>query len=275
MTKNTIRFSLSLLLALSFLLIQNGRGFAAPALQDPEPITGVVQSITLEANTITGVTWVSVDVIDNDQVLQSVRVSLETAIAQGLVVPNGDGKPNINDSVLGKLVEIEPSSIIPIHEETQHPIGSALATFFSDIPGMDYETIMAAHEEGVGFGIIAQMLWLTTRLEGNAAIFETLVEAKQSADFSAFILEDGSTPENWGQLKKAILAKDENHGLGVVISNSHNHENGNGNENGIGNGNGNNGNGNGDGSDHGNGNGAGNGIGNGHGGGNGNGNDDK
>jgi hypothetical protein len=210
----------------------------------------------LEANTVTGVTLVSVDLIDDNQVVQSVRVSLETAIAQGLVVLNGDGKPNINNVALGKLVEIDPSSIIPTRQENQHPVGSALATFFSDIPGMDYETIMSAHEQGVGFGVIAQALWLTTKLEGNAEIFETLIEAKQTGDFSAFILEDGSTPENWGQLKKAILAKDKKNGLGIVISNSNNHGNGN-NEN-----NGNNGNGNGGGNGNGNGNGGGNGNGN-------------
>ncbi len=74
---------------------------------------------------------------------------------------------------------------------------------------MDYETIMSAHEQGVGFGAIAQALWLTTKLEGNAEIFEILIEAKQTGDFSAFVLEDGSSPENWGQLRKAIIGKDK------------------------------------------------------------------
>jgi hypothetical protein len=239
--KNIIRFSFSLLLALGLLVIQAGGVLAASALQDPAPVSGVVQSITLEANTITGVTLVSVDLVDGNQVLQSVRVSLETAIAQGLVILNGDGKPNINKVALGKRVEIEPSSIIPARQENQHPVGSALATFFSDIPGMDYETIMSAHEQGVGFGIIAQTLWLTTKLDGNAETFKTLIEAKQTGDFSAFILADGSTPENWGQLKKAILGKDN--GVGVMMSNSSNHGSGSVNDtNNNDNGNGNNGN---------------------------------
>lgn len=237
-----MKLSLSLGLALCLLVIQAGRVFAAPALENPPPLSGMIQSITLEADTITGVTIVSVDLIDNDQVLQRVRLSLEAAITQGLVVLNGDGKPDINHSVLGKTVEIEPSSLIPDQEEDQHPVGSALATFFSDIDGMDYETIMTAHEQGVGFGVIAQTLWLTTRLEGNAQIFEALIQAKQTGDFSAFILEDGSSPENWGQLKEAILARDKKDNLGVVMSNSDN--NGSGNDqgnNGNGNGNGNNG----------------------------------
>ena len=207
----------------------------------------------LEANTVTGVTLVSVDILDVDQTLQSVRVSLETAIAQGLVVLNGDGKPVINDSALGRPIEIDPSNIIPTRQENQHPIGSALATFFSEIPGIDYETIMSVHEQGVGFGVIAQTLWLTTKLEGDAQIFETLLEAKQTGNFSAFILEDGTTPENWGQLKKAILAKDKKNGLGIVISDSNHSGNGNTNDGD----NGNNGNGSGNGNGGGNGNGKG------------------
>jgi hypothetical protein len=263
------KLSLNLLLALSLFAIQVGGVFAASTLEGDPPISGVIQSITLDNDTITGVTIVSVDVVDNDQVLESVRVNLETAIAQGFVVLNGDGKPNINHAALGQPVEIDPSTVLPTQEESRNPIGNALATFFSAIEGLDYEAIMAAHEEGVGFGILAQALWLTTKLEGNAEVFEALIQAKQTGDYSAFILEDGSSPENWGQLQKAILDKDKKNGLGVVISNSPNH--GNGTENG-GNGNGNNinnGNGNGNGNSGGNGNG----NGNGNGGGNGNGNE--
>lgn len=265
MTHKT-RFFLSLVFALTLVVVQVGGAFAAPFEQNPTPVSGIVQSITLEADTVTGVTIVSVDVMGDDDLLQSVRLSLETAIAQGLVVLNGDGKPGINDSALGKSVEIDPSSMIPAQGQNEHPIANALATFFSDVDGIDYETIMAAHEQGTGFGVIAQSLWLTTKLEGNAEIFEQLIHAKQTGDFSSFILEDGSTPENWGQLKKAILEKDKKNGLGVVISNSNNPGNGNGNTPGN-NGNGNNG---GDGNGGGNGNGDGNnGGGNDNGGGNG------
>ena len=242
---------MSFFFALRILLIQPGGVLAAPVWQNSSPVSGVIQSITLEANTVTGVTLVSVDVLDGDQALQSVRVSLETAIAHGLVILNGDGKPVINEAVLGKPIEIDPSNIIPTRQEDQHPIGSALATFFSDIPGIDYEIIMSAHEQGVGFGVIAQTLWLTTKLEGDAQIFETLIKAKQTGDFSAFILEDGTTPENWGQLRKAVLAKDKKNGLGIVISDSNNPGNGGGNGNGNVNGNGG-GNGNGNGNNSGN-----------------------
>ncbi len=227
------KLTLCLVLAVSLLVGQVGGVFAAPALAGSSPLSGVVQSITLDADTITGVTTVSVDIIDSDLALQNVRLSLESAIGLGLVVLNGDGKPGINDQALGKAVEIASSSVIPEKQENQHPVGSALATFFSEIAGVDYETIMLAHEQGVGFGVIAQMLWLTTKLEGTAETFEALVEAKQTGDFSAFILEDGSSPENWGQLKKAILDGDKKKNLGVIISGSHNNQ-GNGSENGNG-----------------------------------------
>lgn len=243
MTHKT-RFFPSLVLALTLLLVQVGGVFASPARQNPNPVGGIVQSITLEADTVTGVTIVSVDVMDSNDAMQSVRVTLEVAIAQGLVILNGDGKPEINNSALGQPVEIAPASLIPNDEENDHPVANALATFFSDIEGIDYQTIMTTHEQGVGFGVIAQTLWLTTKLEGDAAIFEELIHAKQTGDFSSFILEDGSSPENWGQLKKAILGKDKKDGLGVVISNSNNHGNGNddnpgnhGNDNDGGNGN--------------------------------------
>jgi len=276
MTHKT-RFFLSIVLTLTLLAIPVGGVLASPAKQNPAPVSGILQSITLETDTVTGVTIVSVDVVDGDASLQSVRVSLETAIAQGLVILNGDGKPDINNVALGRAVEIDASSLMPAHEENDHPVANALATFFSDIDGIDYETIMTAHEQGAGFGVIAQSLWLTTKLEGDAEIFEELIHAKQTGDFSAFLLEDGSSPENWGQLKKAILEKDKKNGLGVVVSN--NHGNGNGNNPGN-NGNGNNGgNNNGDGNGNGNG-GANNDGGNGNGGGNdnrdrGNGRDDK
>lgn len=225
------KLSLSFILVLGVLLAQVGGAIAAPAPQNQTPVVGIVQGITLEADTITGVTLVMVDVVDSNQSLQTVRVSLETAIEQGFVVLNGDGKPGINNAALGKPIELDPTSIIPIRQETQHPVGSALATFFFEISGMDYETIMAAHQKGAGFGVIAQALWLTTKLGGNTDVFEALIHAQQTGDFSEFILEDGSTPENWGQLKKAILNRRLNHSVGEIMSNQDNNGNGNGQDN--------------------------------------------
>ena len=80
-----------------------------------------------------------------------------------------------------KSVEIDPTTVIPDQQENQHPVGNALATFFSDIEGIDYDTIMAAHENGVGFGVIAQALWLTSELGGDAQVLQgsALCKTKQ------------------------------------------------------------------------------------------------
>lgn len=212
--KHSTKLLICFLLACSLMLTPVGMANAAPAPQTQILVSGMVESITLETNSATGITTVSITVLDNDQMLQSVRVTLETGIAMGLVVLNGDGKPEINPVALGKPVEID-SSIVLLEQQNQHPVGSALATFFSGVEGIDYEAVMSAHEQGVGFGIIAQMLWLTTKMDGDAEIFTELITAKQTGDYSAFVLEDGSIPQNWGQLRKAILDGDKNGGIGI------------------------------------------------------------
>jgi hypothetical protein len=225
------KFTLSLLLAFSLLLIQVGRAFAAPAWQGSIAAGGIVQSLTLETDAVTGITTAIVDLVDEDGALQRIRVSRKTAIALGLVVLNEDGKPGINDLALGLRVEVNPKDMIPVEATSEHPVGSALATFFSDIAGMDYGTIMAAHEQGVGFGVMAQALWLTTKLEGNSEVFEALLRARQTGDYSDFVLQDGSLPQNWRQLRNAILDTGEAVSVGVVMSNSNANENGNRNNN--------------------------------------------
>ncbi len=202
---NTTKILSSVILAVSLLAGQAEIVFAAPALQKSAPITGTVQSITLESDPNTGITTVIVEVTGHNTAVQSARVSQTTAIMIGLVTLDGDGKPVINKLALGKPIEIDPTTVIPNQQQDQNPIGSALATFFSNIPGLDYDTIMAAHEKGVGFGVISQALWLTKQLRGNVEDFQDLLLAKETGDYTAFALEDGTTPKSWGQLRKAVL----------------------------------------------------------------------
>ena len=255
---NTTKIILGILLTVIISMAQVGAAFAAPVSQAATPISGTIQRITLESDPTTGVVTVIADVMNADQVSQKVRLSQETATLLGLVTLDGDGNPVINDAALGKTVEIDPATVIPAQEKKQHPVGNALATFFSDLEGINYDTIMAAHENGVGFGVIAQALWLTSELGGNSQLFQDLLYAKEHNDYSAFsdFTEDGTTPRNWGQLRKALLDKKN---LGGVMSNHENNGNqGNGtgntqdknkdkNNNGHGSANGNNGNGNGNG----------------------------
>jgi hypothetical protein len=224
-----MKLLLGIILTIILMMAQVGVVFAAPASQEATPVSGTIQSITLESDPTTGVITVIVAVTDSDQVVQTVRVDQETAITLGLVVLDADGHPVINNAALGETIDIDPTIVIPDQQEPQHPVGNALATFFSDVEGIDYDTIMAAHENGVGFGVIAQALWLTSELGGDAQLFQDLLDAKQNNDYSAFndFTEDGTPPKNWGQLRKVLLSKKS---LGVVMSNHDNNENpGNGN----------------------------------------------
>jgi len=225
-----MKFLVSLLLVMVMLAGQVSVVFAAP-----ERITGTVQSITLETNIDTAVTTVLITLLDNG-VSQTVRVNIDSAIVIGLVALGADGNPVINKAILGQLVEIDSSTVIE-DQLHQHPVGDALATFFSDIIDLDYETIMAVHDEGTGFGVIAQALWLTKKLEGNAELFLQIIDAKKSKDFSAFVLEDGTSPANWGQFKKAVMEGKKGK-PGVVMANNYDTQNNNGSGNGFNNGNG-------------------------------------
>jgi len=193
-----MKFLISLTLVFAVFIAQVSVVFAAGA------IAGTVQSVTLETNTNTAVTTVLLTVVDNGQP-QTVRITLESAITLGIVILGGDGNPVINELILGQPVEINPATVITDKQMDQHPVGSALATFFSDISDLDYETIMAAHKNGTGFGVIAQALWLTRKLDGAADVFIAIIDAKRTKDFSAFVLEDGTIPQNWGQFKKVIM----------------------------------------------------------------------
>ena len=198
------KFFIGLVLAISVLIGQAGDVSAAPASQASDLLVGIVKSITLEIDPHTGITTALIKVTSTDQGTQILRISQETAIAVGLVTLNGDGNPFINVSALGKPIEIDPATVIPDQQESRHPLGNALTTFFSDVPGVDYTTSMAAHNNGVSFGVIAQALWVTKQLEGNSDVFEKLLIARETGNYSDFAV-DGVTPKNWGQLRKAIL----------------------------------------------------------------------
>lgn len=226
--KNTImsrmKLPLTICLTMILLLVQVRAAFAGAPAQGTTPLSGTVQSITLESDPTTGVLTVLVNLMDVNQVTQTVRISQETAMQLGLILLDGDGNPTINEPALGEVVEIDPGAVIPDHQEPRHPVANALATFFSDLQGIDYDTIMSAHQDGVGFGVIAQALWLTSQLGGDSQTFQDLIYAKQHNDYTAFsnVTDDGTTPKSWGQLRKALLDKKN---LGQVMS--HHENNGN------------------------------------------------
>ncbi len=280
----------SMFLVLALLAMTAGTAFA----QETTAIAGTVQSVVIQENEATGETIVVVTLLDETTgTSQTINISLETAQTLGLVATDPTtGVSTVTEGAVGTTVEIDPTTVIP--EEEQHPVGSALSDFFGELLGVDYETVMDYHSDGVGFGVIAQALWLSNSLGGGASTFTALLDAKQSGDYSAITLADGTTPDNWGDVVKSLKKGEK---LGSVMSGKatgedidevstkaqkpekHDGKSNNGNVNGSnssnsngnnGNANGNSGNNNGNGGGNGNGNGGGNG--NGNGGGNGNGN---
>lgn len=211
------RLFTSTFLVLALLATTVGTVFA----QEAAPITGTVQTVVLETNAITGETIVVVTVLDETGATQIVKIDLQSAESLVLVVTDPiTGVSTVALDVAGKVIEIDPSTIIDNGEEVvvvekEHPVGSSLSDFFSELLGVNYETIMSYHEDGIGFGVIAQALWITNNLDGDTTTFEALLDAKQSSDYSAITLVDGSTPDNWGDVVKS-LKKGNN--LGSVMS---------------------------------------------------------
>ena len=218
------KFLASFLLVLVVLFGQVGSAAAASQTQDPTPLTGTIQSIAIETDA-NGVTTVLVTLLDDQGTTQTVRLSLETATGLNLVDPSTLG---VSESQIGQPVTIDPTTVIPDEEpveEPVHPIAALLASFFGEDPGVvnDY------HEDGFGFGVIAQALWMSRNLtitedsSGDASLAQDILEAKRDKDFEAFFeahpeyLGEGETiPTNWGQFKKKVSEKKNN--LGVIVS---------------------------------------------------------
>src|SRR5689334_17285753 len=110
MSRIKLLFGTILIIMIS--MAQVGGVLAAPASQQVAPISGTIQSITLESDPTTGVVTVLVAVVDSDQMVQTLRLSQETAVNLGLVVLDGDGNPVINEQALGDVVEIDPATVI-------------------------------------------------------------------------------------------------------------------------------------------------------------------
>jgi len=219
MTRTKVMFST--LLATIFLATQIITAGAAPLQQGITPITGTIEKVVLETDSETGATIVVVTLTDESDVTQTVRLSVKDATILGLLTSEGE----ITTDLAGKPIEIDPATVLPdtaeeTDNEVQHPVGSALSDFFSDLLGVDYETVMDYHDDGIGFGVIAQALWMTNALEGDSEIFLAILDAKQNKDFSGITLPDGSEPQNWGQFRKAVMSDRDKakENLGAIMS---------------------------------------------------------
>jgi hypothetical protein len=214
-----------ILVILAVLFAQVGNAAAAPAAQDTTSMTGTIETITTETDA-NGITTVLVTLEDEQGIQQTVRLSLETAASLGLV---NAATLEVNAGQIGQVVIIDPTSVLPEEETAEediHPIAAILANFFGEEP----EVIDGYHEDGFGFGVIAQALWMSRNLTstdeqiGDGSLAEDILQAKQDKDYEAFFeahpeyLEnfDDTLPTNWGQFKKVLREKKNN--LGVIVS---------------------------------------------------------
>jgi hypothetical protein len=209
------------LLVLAVLFAQVGTAAAASPLQTTTPITGTVQSVSTETDANGVVTTAVVTLLLPDQTTQTVRIPAAYATELGLLDETTQQPVPIGNVPLE--VSIDPAQVIPEEEPTEesvHPIAWLLAEFFSEDPAV----IEGYHEDGFGFGVIAQSLWISKNVSGDASLAEQILQAKQSGDYSnimlsdgtALTLPDGTVPTNWGQFKKALSEKKNN--LGFIVS---------------------------------------------------------
>ena len=246
-----------ILLVITVLFAQVGTAFAAPVVQDTTPITGTIVDLQEEVDENGVTSAVLVTVLDDLGATQTYRISVQTAVDLQLAsVDPTTNEVTLDTSKVNQLIELDPTLVLPDEEtptEDVHPIAAILASFF----GVDASVVNEYHEDGYGFGVIAQALWIAQGLNDDVSTAGLILEAKTTGDYSAFTLPDGSTPTNWGQFKKAALGKDKKN-LGIIVSghaetsdddtlNTQEHGNGNnkdknknkGNGHGNGNGNGN------------------------------------
>lgn len=206
------------LLVFMLLTAQVGMAAAAPLAQ-AATITGTILDITSETDA-NGVTTVLVKLEDDQGVIQTVRISDVTAAGLGLFDLTTQ-QPVLTQ--VGQPVVIDPTTVIPDAEPTEeavHPIAWLLAEFFGEDPSV----VDGYHDDGFGFGVIAQALWMSQNLTGtedetgDASLAEQILQAKEDHDYSAFTeyFEDGFLPNNWGQFRKEVLQKKNN--LGVIVS---------------------------------------------------------
>ncbi len=200
-----IKLILTAVLALAVLFAQTGNAAAAPVTQATTPITGTIQSIATETDA-DGITTVLVTLVDDLGAAQTIRLSVDAAVVLGLVTLDPTtNEPVVDETQIGQPVEIDPATVIPdeeTEEEAVHPIAALLAGFF----GEEASVVDGYHEDGFGFGVIAQALWMSQNLTGteaetgDASIVEEILQAKQDKNFEAFfedhpeIVLNGSVP---------------------------------------------------------------------------------
>jgi hypothetical protein len=126
----------------------------------------------------------------------------------------------VDTSKVGTEVTIDPTTVIPeepVVEEPVHPISALLGDFF----GVEGSVIDGYHQDGFGFGVIAQALWMSKNISGSEGgdpvLAACILDAKKNGTYGeCFDFGDEPVPTNWGQFKKLYSEKKNN--LGSIVS---------------------------------------------------------
>lgn len=217
----TSKILFSIFLGMAVVFAQVGIVQAAPPQQDGALITGTIQSVVVEPGFESDHPTVVITLLVNGETKIS-RTDLDTAVSLGLIVLDEEWNPVVDTSKFGADIQVDPDTFAldetPMPEDVQHPGGAKIAEFFSGFFTVDYELVMSSHSNGFGFGVISQALWMTEKLGGDATLFQTILDAKKSNDYAGVVLPDGTVPQNWGQLKKALLQDDVDENPGDIVS---------------------------------------------------------
>lgn len=214
-----LKYVISIFLGLAIAMGQFGSAYAAPRQDETSSVTGTIQSVVIEAGAESETQVVVVTILLASGEIQTVRLDTETATLLGLASLDESGELVVVGSKIGATVTIDPETILPeepVVDEKLHPVGGQVADFFSNLLGVDYDIVIGSHADGFGFGVIVQSLWMTDKLGGDVVLFQTILNAKETGDYSMIILPDGSIPQSWGQLKKAVLSGEDGNSLGDV-----------------------------------------------------------
>jgi hypothetical protein len=203
-------------------------GAAAPA--QTATIDGTVQSCVTATDNSTGNTIVVCEINLTGGGTKTIRLSVDDAMAKNLAVMV-DGIVTII-ATKGQGVSIDESMLLEdqcvMPEDASQPISKILAGYFCKDLGTSYEDIQTLHEDGFGFGEIAQACFMALKLDGTGDLCAEILFAKQNNDYSKLPLPDGVTVSNWGQLRKAVFGHGQKNSsnLGSVVSDSAKNGNG-------------------------------------------------
>jgi hypothetical protein len=204
-------------------------GAASPA--QTAVIEGTVQSCEATTDSFTGDPVVVCVVNLTTGETLTVRLSVSDAVAKGLAVLNEDGSVTII-AIAGQGVMIEEYMLLvdpcEVPAGDNHPIAKIMANYFCENLGTTPDILQSLHEDGFGFGEIAQACFMAVKLDGTGSLCEEILYAKKSGDYSNLTLPDGVTVTNWGQLRKTVLDGESANPGSIVSEDAKNKEKSNG-----------------------------------------------